>query len=78
MSPVASLLMSRASLGGKRVRRGRQQAARGAHWIAVLAGAMALAACSTLERLNPFAASPKVKMAELQAFTPSASLAARP
>lgn len=46
---------------------------RAAAW---LLAAAALGGCSTLDKLNPFsAAAPKVKMAELQAIQPSATLA---
>lgn len=40
----------------------------------VLLAALALAGCSTLDKINPFAASGKQKMAELQSFTPSAEI----
>ncbi|MGB0129220.1 MAG: outer membrane protein assembly factor BamB [Rhodocyclaceae bacterium] len=41
--------------------------------VTVVCAALALSACSTLDKLNPFSSAPKVKMAALTAFEPSAS-----
>lgn len=41
--------------------------------VLLVAAAVALGACSTLDKLNPFSSSPRVKMAALTAFEPSAA-----
>lgn len=59
--------------GGPEIRTGRRL-------VRALAGAglvVALSACSTLDALNPFSSSPKVKMAELEPIAGGATLAVR-